>query len=325
MRIVSFIVVIATLSLFGVGLYLVIQNRNSPILREKAVPAIIIAVVAALFTIWFSLKKESIKRPFTSTVFVNISDKNPLDYHENKRLLFGGEQFDAGLLGYIGKTTASVEGLTTDHNNVNEQVIEFYMDMLTVKVISHFIWLSADWWHVHLKSIRRGTSTSTELSANKPAPPCSPIKWNDWLRSTDSKCTLYSILKDYSDDFWIKKMVVPPQTKVLLHSEQNVRKILFENKFVDICITVRRRSGSRGLGDYQLLLGYDHKRSDSFWSEHFEVTCNAYFEKLRSGHPEMDRYIRWAKTMFTELEYRLDDKQRMERALEYRNLIKLSQ
>lgn len=115
-------------------------------------------------------------------------------------------------------------------------------------------------------------------------------------------------------------MVVPPQTKVRLHSERYVRKILFENKFVEFCITFKRRAGSRGLGDYQLLLGYDRRKNDTFWSEHLEITCHADFNKLRSGHPEMGRYRRWVHTMFSELEYRLDDKQRMERTLEYKSL-----
>ncbi len=32
--------------------------------------------------------EETIKTQFTSSIFVNINDKNPLDYHEKQYLLF---------------------------------------------------------------------------------------------------------------------------------------------------------------------------------------------------------------------------------------------
>ncbi|MFC1636559.1 hypothetical protein ACFL5Z_17140 [Planctomycetota bacterium] len=294
-------------------------------MREKAMPALVIAVVAAFFTVWFSLKKESIKTDFTSSIFINISDKNPLDLHEDRHLLYGGDQFDGKLQSYIRNALSARDDLTADANNVSEQAIEFYMDMMIVEIVSRFFWMYADWWDVHIQSVRRGTSTSTGLSANKPDPPFIPIKWSDWLASLDSSSTLYPLLKEYSDDYWIQKMVVPPQTKVHLTSERYMRRILFENKFVKLCIAFRRRTAGRGLGDYQLLLGYDNKRNNTYWSEHLEVKCHADFNKLRSGHPEMGRYMRWVKTMFAELEYRLDDKQRLERALEYKSLLKLTQ
>ena len=293
-------------------------------MREKAIPALIIAVVAALLTIWFSLKKETINTQFTSSIFINITDMNPLDYHEKQYLLFGGNQFDGKLQSYIRKTLAAKDDLTADVNNVSEQAKEYYMDMVVIEVVSRFFFMYGDWWDVDVRSVRRGTSTSTEVSANKPAPPFSPIKWSDWLDSLDTNSTLHFLLREYSNDFWLQKMVVPPQTKVRLHSEQYLRTISFENKFANICITIRRGPGSRGLGDYQLLLGYDQKKNHSFWSEHFAITCHADIEKLRSGHPDMGRYVRWAKTMFSELEYRLDDRKRMDRALEFKNLLNLT-
>jgi hypothetical protein len=325
MRTLPIILTLATLLLLGCGLYLVIQNRNSPTLREKAIPALIIGVVTALITIWFSLKNESIKTQFTSTVFINVKDKKPLEFHENRQFLFGGEQFDSKAQEYINKTIATRVNLTTDVNNVSEQAIEFYMDMLIVKAISHFFWMYADWWDVHIQSVRRGNSTITGLSANKPDPPFITITWDNWLNNLDSKYTQHSLLKEYSNDFWIQKMVVPPKTTVSLHSMKYERQVIFKNKFAYICINIKKRSGSRGLGDYQFLLGYDEKKNDSFWSEHFELTCSADFEKLLSGHPEMERYIQWVKTMFTEIEYKFDDSKRMERALEYKSLIKMSQ
>lgn len=250
---------------------------------------------------------------------------NPIDLHEKQYLLYGGYQFNQDLLSYIKATLATRDDLISDGLNVSNQVIEFYMDMLIVEVISRFFFMYSNSWDVHIQSFRRGGSTGTSIFKNKPYPPVNPIKWSDWLASLDRNSTLYVLLKEYSDDYWRQKMVVPPKTNVRLYSERSVRKIFFKNKFAEICITFRRRHGSRDLGDYQLLLGYDYKKNDSYWSEHFEVTCNADFEKLRSGHPEMGRYMSWVKTMFSELEYRLDNRQRMKRALEYKNLLNLTQ
>lgn len=324
MRILPIIFGFAIILLLGFGLYLAYLNRSSPILREKAVPALVIAVVAAFFTVWFSLKKESTRTQFTSSVLINIKDKHPLDLHESRRLLYGGDQFDHRLQNYIRETLAEREDLIADGNNMSEEAIEFYLDMRIVDIVSRFFWMYADWWDVHIQSVRRGTSMTTGVSANKPYPPSKLVKWSDWLAGLDSSSTLHPLLRSYSDNHWIQKMVVPPRTKIRLHSEKGVREVLFENNLVKLTITFRRRAGSRGLGDYQLLLGYDRTRNDTFWSEHLEVICHADFNRLRSGDPEMGRYIRWVKIMFSELEYRLDDKHRMERTLEYKNLLNLT-
>ena len=69
------------------------------------------------------------------------------------------------------------------------------------------------------------------------------------------------------------------------------------------------------------VLGYSNEEDKEFWSEHFRITCNAKFEKLKSGHPEMPKYERWVKTMFAEVQYQLDEKEQLKRAREYRDLV----
>ena len=85
---------------------------------------------------------------------------------------------------------------------------------------------------------------------------------------------------------------------------------------------IGRCAGSTGLGDYQWLLGYSNKQNEEFRSEHFEVSCKAECEKFKSGHPDMPRYKRWVETLFAEIQYQLDDKKRLERARDYRDLTK---
>jgi uncharacterized membrane protein YbhN (UPF0104 family) len=75
MRIISVIITIVLVFLFGVTVYLVFQNRNSEALRSKVIPAIVIALVVALSTLWFSLESEKIELKFISTIFFNKSDK----------------------------------------------------------------------------------------------------------------------------------------------------------------------------------------------------------------------------------------------------------
>ena len=128
------------------------------------------------------------------------------------------------------------------------------------------------------------------------------------------------LLNDFSQEFWIKEMKVPPKTTVDIETSTDKKTLSLKNPFAEIFIIFNKRGGSVGLGDYQWLLGYDNKKNSDFWSEHFEVVCEAKFERLRSGHPEMPRYKKWAQTMLEEVQYQFNDEKRLIRARNYHDL-----
>ncbi|MDD5135242.1 MAG: hypothetical protein PHP01_07520 [Phycisphaerae bacterium] len=322
MKNMSIIFIICLVPLCGFGIYLIYQNRSSDALWSKVVPALAIAIVGGFFSIWFSLKSENIENQFSSTLFFHKSDKKPLDRHYPNQHKFGGSQFGIALLNFIDKYTEQNQELSTAVFDKDiEKIRRFYQDLVFIKLISRCFWIYADWWDISINSVRRGDSFESVVSANKPKPTCSTLKWEDFLKGLNNEGDFYQLLSSFSEDYSLKNMTMPPETKVNFITSQYMKTLVFTNPFVKVSITVFSRGGSIGIGDYQFLLGYDNKKNDEFWSEYFRINCKAEFEKFRSGHPDMPIYKRWVNTMFAEIQFQLDDKKRLQRAYEYRDLI----
>lgn len=270
--------------------------------------------------------KESVDIQFISTLFFHKSDKRPLDdhLHEDGRLKFGGAQFDIKLLNFMSNRIEQDQELNkAEFNKDSKKIEEFYYDLVFIKLFSRFFWMYADWWDIRINSVRRGNSLLSAVHPITQEQAFDKLKWANFLEALDDKNNFKKLLSDYSKDFWIQEMTVPPKTKVDLILTSNYRRTLvLTNPFASVSISINFSGGSIGLGDYRWLLGYDNKRSNEFWSEHFEVNCKAKFEKSRSGYPEMTRYKQWVDTMFAEVQYLLDEKEQLKRAHEYRDLIK---
>ncbi len=267
--------------------------------------------------------KETVDIQFISTLFFHKSDKKPLDDYlsGDGRLKFGGHQFRGMLSLFISDRLKECEDLNkAEFNKDSKKIVEFYHNMILIKLIDQFFWMYSARWDANIYSVRRGTGESKESYVDpKETPPnydC--LKWEDLL-NIEQQSNFYDLLSAFSN---IKETRVPPKTKVDFIITERKREMILENPFVKVTITINNSGGSLGLGDYRWLLGYDNKRSNEFWSEHFRVNCNAKFEKLKSGHPEMPKYEQWVEVMFAEVQHLLDEKEQLKRAHEYRDLIK---
>jgi hypothetical protein len=312
-----FIGILVCVVLIAISVWLVWLNRASETIWAKVIPAIA-GLIATLSAIYFTTKSESIDRRFNYTLYFNKVDKKLLDEHYGKQHAFGGAQFDIELRNFINKKLPEMGLDKINFQKEGEKVKDFYFDLAFIRLIPRFFWMYADSWDISINSVRQGDSFTTELTLNKPAPSCISLKWEDLLDPNDSS---YRLLNDFSRGFWIKEMKVPPKTTVDIKTLKNKKTLSMKNPFAEISITFNNRGGSLGLGDYQWLLGYDNKKNYEFWSEHFEVHCEAKFERLRFGHPEMVRYKRWVETMFAEVEEQLSDERRLKRARDYRDII----
>jgi len=309
------------LLLAAVG-YLALQNKFSAAFRPKLFPALFIGLTSALFTIWFGLKSESIDRRFTSSVFFHKTDKKPLDEHYQDHHKYGGRQFDGRLPGLISSHLTRDQGLKKALSSEGTKAIEeFYQNMLFVKLFSRFFWMYADWWDVRVMSIRRGEALESLVSPVEGNSGYDSLRWEDFLATLEEEDDLHRLLKDFSESYILKKMTVPPKTDLKITTATNEWTFKLINPFSEVAISVYYRGASTGLGDYKWLLGYDERKSEEYYSAHFEVSCVARFEKTRSLHPEMKKYRRWAETMFAEVQYQLDDEKRLERAHDYRDLV----
>ena len=317
MKVFILIGIVVCVGLIAISIWLLYLNRSSETIWSKVIPAFVVGLIATFFTIWFSTKSESIGTQFNYTLYFNKTDKKLLDEHYSKQHAYGGAQFDVNLRNFIDKKLVEKELDKINFNEDGKKVKDFYFDLAFIKLLSRFYWLYADWWDIHINSIRRGDGFETSISANKPSLPCIPLKWESLLDTSNSS---HGLLNDFSQEFWIKEMKVPPKTKVGIKTSTDKKILSLKNPFAEISIIFNKRGGSVGLGDYQWLLGYDNKKNNDFWSEHFEVVFEAKFERLRSGHPEMPRYKRWAQTMLKEVQYQFDDEKRLIRARDYHDL-----
>jgi len=323
MLLILLVIVLVPLLVFTAYLY--IQNRNLPELNSKVIPVVIVGIIGLAFTIWYSLKSEKIDLDFASTVYFHKSDLLTLDEHDTRHHLYGGDEFSGRLPGFIRDRIEHDERFDTkDLERRIEEAEELYSDMVFLKLIDRFFWAYADWWDVRIRSQRHGNGVTSIVSAIKPDPDCGSLTWEDFLSVSDSKDAFPSLLSSFPKQHWPTKMTVPPKTQASLTATRYGRSLVLRNPFVRVSITIFYRGGGVGIGDYAWFLGYDNKKSEEFWAEHLEVTCDAVFERTKSGHPEMMRHRRWVETMFGEIRYQLDDQKRMERAREYRDLISRS-
>jgi hypothetical protein len=240
--------------------------------------------------------------------------------------MFGGDQFNIPLQNFINDHLTNDKELNQAiFGQQSAKIEEFYHDMIFIKLISCFFWIYNNQWNIRINSVRRGKSFETIVSPiDKSNPAYSKLTWEDFVEEIQDDENFRKLLSIFSKQTSSKEMTVPPKTKVKFITSKHSKILVLTNSFAKVSIAIDYHGGSSGLGDYRWLLGYDNKKSEEFWSEHFEVHCKAEFEKFKSGHPDMPRYQQWVKTMFTEIQYQLDDEQRLKRAKEYQDLVEIN-
>ena len=305
--------------------YLWRQNRNSELLNEKIMSAIGVALFGILTALLFSLKSEYKELKFASTLFFHKFDKKPLDDYlqGDGGLRFGGFQFCGHLSQFISKQLEDEDLKKAEFNKDQETIIDFYHNMIIVKLIDQLFWMYSARWDTNVFSVRRGTGELKEsyVDTEEAQPDYERLIWTDLL-NIEQQNSFLQILSAFSNFTNIKETKFPPKTKVNFIIKKWNKEIILKNPFVEINITINLTGGSSGLGDYRWLLYYENRKSEEFWSTHFRINCNAKFAQLKFGHPDMPKYKQWVEVMFAEIQYLLDEKEQLKRAHEYRDLVK---
>jgi len=135
--------------------YLCIQNRSSDLLLERILSAFGGAIIVILAALLFSLKSEKMESKFASTVIFHKRDKKPLgDYLEGDgRLQFGGGQFTGPLGVFISKhIEESAELKKAEFNKDDDRIVEFYHNVILVKLLHQFFWMYSARWDTNVYS-----------------------------------------------------------------------------------------------------------------------------------------------------------------------------
>ena len=138
------------------------------------------------------------------------------------------------------------------------------------------------------------------------------LKWDVYMDNFKINRELISYI-DYLSKmrpYASRQMPLPQNTLCQTNSEMAEKKIHFESSFFLINITIGARQSYPGLGEWRWILEYDEEKASEFRTSDFDITLSAKFERTRSGHPKMPKYMKWVNAIFDDLESRLDaDKQ----------------
>ncbi len=125
-------------------------------------------------------------------------------------------------------------------------------------------------------------------------------------------------------------LAVPPGTKLNGKTESIVgsphkRTLRFDNPYVEVEFELTSSSANFvGIGDLGSLLGMSKEERQKFCTRTIELRLSAKFRRLKSGHPEMEKYRRWVDGLFEHLQEEFDSMRHWERGKDWFMMNKLS-
>jgi len=83
--------------------------------------------------------------------------------------------------------------------------------------------------------------------------------------------------------------------------------VVFKNKFVTVTIQTQASEWGLAFGGYQVIMGHGSNYDPGISHATFLLTAKTEFNRLRTGHPDMQRYRTWASQLVAELQHDLDE------------------
>ena len=276
---------------------------------------------SVLLTIYFIALKGETKRVEFPTVFVYESDsKRPLEELNRTYEYYFCQRTVPCPPGFIISRLENTSG-------ANGTGGELYFDLLLRSIVDLLCGIYRNAWD--MKVIRRFmyASKSISMHSHEGAPSPDFISRDEFQRLFPESRTLKVAIFPGGGE----RLAVPSCTRLLgmteLDSERYPykRTLVLKNSFVEVTIVWAFSNFTRaGLGDLGLLLGFDEEERNKFSTYKCEFILTAKFKRLKSGHPEMQRFRRWVDVMFEELQENFDSKRLWERGKEWYILKKLS-
>lgn len=316
------------------------QNRNAEKVRSAMVTGIALGLTGALITVpsgdiwlWLSIiasaalasiffiaLKEESKRAECPTIFIYDSEtKKPLEALNStyasrfcQRTISCPPEFIVSRM----KDTAGTDGTGGD----------LYFDVLLRMIVDLLFDLYRYTWD--LKVVRRFQYSGRSVSWE----PHDGVPHSEFInREVFQKLFPEShALRVESIPGGGEKVAVPPGTKLggkteLLGGNPHRRTLSLGNSYVKMTIGLTFSSLSTfGIGDLELLLGLSREEGERYSTYLCEINLSADFRRLKSGHPDMQRYRRWVDVFFEEIQENFDSRRHWERGKDWYTLRKLS-
>jgi len=295
---------------FGSGVWLAWQNRDSETLRANGTTALLVGLVAGVLTLWFSLKTPEGRTYAFPVVFViDQASRRPLRLHSAWTEQF----FDPGVrivpetadVLVAGPGSAPVTGVPTPGSEQDIAVQRrLYLEVLVYYVIGILERTFGQAWDVDVQGYE-----TAELGPVRGPVPREPIKAG---RSV-SRDELVKTLPEYPGlGHWppypgdSHECVLPPDTSVIWTAVgDRERKLTMANRFATVTVTIAGMSmWLRGGGTIAALMGVQApaiETGDSLATLQYQMKLEATFERFLSGHPSMPAHIRWVDALFYQL------------------------
>ncbi|MGH7381040.1 MAG: hypothetical protein ACREKR_02250 [Candidatus Methylomirabilales bacterium] len=315
--------------------YLAWQNRAAEKVRSSIVTGVAVGLTGALITIpagssdiWLrlsivasaalasilliALKEESKKVEFPTIFVYESTTKRPLEslndiysYRFCGRTISCPPEFIVSRMG----DTARNDGTNGD----------LYFDVMLRMFVDLLFGLYRNAWDLKVthrsKYSHKTSSWEPHQGAPKPEFITREVFKRIFSESHALKVENFAAIGD--------KLAVPSGTRLHGRTESiggspYKRTLSLKNPYVEVEVEMIFSSFSRmGIGDLGLLLGVSREEGEKFSTYSCEIRLLAKFNRLRSGHPEMNRYRRWVDGMFEEIQEHFDSRRHWERGRDW--------
>lgn len=284
--------------------YLLYLNRANEILWAKFLPALAVGLTVACFFTWFSLKEDEINNHFPITYISSQKSLQPLEKIDLRYSTF-----------YGGKLFKPRSFLVPDKN---QELWDFHFDIATIEI--------AETIYETYQELKNKPGTNIFSSSKFPISldlQRRSMNWEEFInhfKKSDKLKILFESINTARHSAY--NTTFPTNTSLSFIDDPHKREIFMSNDFCDFKIILFKNSGHAGLGEWKWLLNYTDEVSENFWQSFIILEISAKFNKLRFGHPDKPKYVKWVENIQTNLDDNYNYNTQLKNAKEYYHLFK---
>ena len=285
------LIIIAAVAAF----YVVWTNRASEKIISAVIPITVAAIVGIFMAVFVFGGEAPVTTRFPVTFFYRTSDSIPLKMplRRLQPFLFIVPQLNQRHPELMKDDT---RGETLYHHFLQRAIIEI--------LVSRY---QRDW---EKEIVRFKTSTGEEMRVMPSS--FEPQTKSRLVSSSEIKATLdgnrFSDIETSPPQFILPPgtsfSVAPPMER---QGQMQEGTISLANEYVRVTIQSQPSTWGELHGGYQVIMGKGNSMDSSIMESTFILTATTNFSRLRTGHPDMKRYRKWASQVVSEIQHDLDE------------------
>jgi hypothetical protein len=285
------LIVLAVVAAF----YVVFMNRSSEKIISAVIPITVAAIVGIFIAVFIFGREAPTTIRFPVTFFYRTSDNIPLKMPLRRLQSF---------LFIVPQLNQRHPELMKD-NARGEMLYHHFLQRAMIEIlVSRY---QSDW---EKEIVRFRTSTGEEMRVIPSS--FEPKKKFRLVSSSEIKAALQG--NRFADiETALPQFILPPDTSLSMMPpiEREGRMpegtITLANEYVRLTIQTQPSTWGELHGGYQAIMGNGNKLDPNIMESTFILTVTTNFCRLRTGHPDMKRYRKWASQVVAEIQHDLDE------------------